>query len=297
MNGARVNDILIFLSVADARNFVEGGKIHGLTRSTAGKAIARLENNYGVRLFNRTTRAVSLTEEGQKLYQHGLAIRSAMDTADQTMTEKLGVPSGTLRITAPDALGRKLLMPIIRTYLQTWPEMRLDVSFSDAVSPIIEDGFDLALRFGVTNPDQSLISRKIFTDTPALCASPDYLSKHGALTRIEHLSKHDLLQFASGGERQPWELQDNSEFWTNAPGRVRLRFDSAAALHEAALCGMGVALLPKILLKDDLASGRLIMVLPNVVHDEVPLAALYPHKKYLEPKVRSFIDMVVSELN
>ncbi|MFY2822693.1 LysR family transcriptional regulator [Ruegeria sp. MALMAid1280] len=296
MADSKVNDILIFLAVADAGSFVAGGKRFGLTRSTAGKAVARLEERYGARLFNRTTRALSLTEEGQRLYQEGLAIRSAISNADAVMEGGDGTPTGTLRVAAPDAVGRRLLLPILRRFLAKWPDVRVDVSFSDMRQNLVEDGFDLAIRLGVTSPDRALISRVLTEDRPILVASPTYLEDHSAPTMIEHLSTHDLLQFSSDGQHQGWAFQDDLEFLNKAPGRVRIRFDSAEALREAAVSGMGIALLPTLLVKSDIESGELVRVLPKIDCGTIPIIALYPHRKFLEPRVRRFIDMLAGEL-
>ncbi len=297
MADSKVNDILVFLSVVNSGSFASGGRAFGLSRSTAGKAVARLEDRYGVRLLNRTTRAISLTEDGQRLYHQGRAIQSAIASADTSMAGADGVPSGTLRIAAPDALGRRLLMPVVRNFQKKWPQVRFEISFSDTISHIIKDGFDLAVRVGVNSPDVSLISRTLMTDRPVLCASPAYLKDREAPKNIDHLSTHDLLQFSSVGKRQVWVLQDASGFWSNATGRVPLRLDSAEALREAALAGMGIAFLPGILINDDLNAGSLIRVLPDVETGKVPIVALYPHKRFLEPRVRRFIDSLASGMS
>lgn len=296
MADSKVNDILIFMSVVDAGNFVAGGRVFGLSRSTAGKAVARLENRYGVRLLNRTTRAISLTEEGNKLYQQGHTIRAAIAAADTSMASATGTPIGTLRIAAPDALGRKLLFSVVQNFQKKWPDVRFEISFSDTVSRVIEDGFDLALRIGVTSPDRSFISRTLMTETPVLCASPSYFDARQPPQTIEQLSTHDLLQFSSGGERQVWGLQDAAEFWANAPGHVRVRLNSAEGLREAAMAGMGIALLPNILVHEDMEKGTLVHVLPEVDCGEIPIVVLYPHKRFLEPRVRHFIDMLIEDL-
>lgn len=296
MADSKVNDILLFMSVVETGNFASAGRAFGLSRSTAGKAVARLEDRYGVRLLNRTTRAISLTEEGQRLYHQGRAVQAAIAATDRCMQGANGLPVGTLRIAAPDALGRRLLMPVAHKFRKVWPQVRFEISFSDALSQIIKDGFDLAVRVGVTSPDASLIARTLMTDKPLLCASPSYLQEHGVPTSIDHLSTHDILQFASVGQRQVWSLQDASGFWSKAPGRVTLRLDSAEGLYEAALASMGIALLPFVLAEHDLKAGRLVQVLPDVACGKVPIVALYPHKRFLEPRVRHFIDMLAAEL-
>lgn len=296
MMGSKVNDILVFLSVIETGSFVAAGKTFGLSRSTAGKAVARLEDRYGARLLNRTTRALDLTEEGRRLYERGLAIREAIEAADDTIASDRGVPRGMLRMTAPDAVGRRLLLPTVRRYLEAWQETQIELSLSDRVDNMVEKGFDLAIRVGVRPPDQSLITRTLLRDDVLLCTAPSYFETRDRPLNIEQLTRHDLLQFASRNERQGWHLQEDDGSWVRAQGHVRLRLDSAEALREMALQGLGIALLPRLLVGDDISEGRLECVLPKVSLKKVPIIALYPHKRLLEPRVRQFIDMLSEDL-
>ncbi len=296
MIGSKVNDILLFLSVVETGSFVAAGKMFGLSRSTAGKAIARLEDGYGARLLNRSTRALDLTEEGKRLYEHGQAIREAIEAADNSIASDSGVPRGVLRITAPDALGRRLLLPTVRRYLDRWPETHIELSLSDRVDNIIEKGFDLAIRIGVSAPDQGFITRTLLRDEAVLCAAPTYFDGRDRPLSVEQLTRHDLLQFASRSERQGWHLQEDDGTWVRAQGRVRLRLDSAEALRAMALEGLGIALLPRLLVGADIVKGHLEKILPRLDHGQVPILALYPHKRLLEPRVRRFIDMLSEDL-
>ena len=297
MSGSRVNDILLFLSVADTGSFVMGGKIHGLSRSAAGKAVGRLEDSYGVRLLNRTTRALSLTDEGRTLYEHGIALRSVVETTDAAMTSEQGTPRGTLRITAPDAIGRRLLLPVVQKFLDQWPHVRVEMNFSDRVDNVVDDGFDLAVRIGVTTPPHGLIARTLTTDMPILCATTGYLDVHDRPNRAEQLSTHNLLQFASRRVRQGWRFRETDGTWVRVQGQSRLRLESGEALRDAALAGMGIALLPKLLVGRDIDAGRLEQILPDVYCGDVPIVALYPHRRHLETRVRLFIDLLVSTLH
>ncbi|WP_184584759.1 LysR family transcriptional regulator [uncultured Sulfitobacter sp.] len=297
MADSKVNDILLFMSVAETGNFTTAGRAFGLSRSTAGKAVTRLEDRYGARLLNRTTRAVSLTEAGQRLYAQGEAIRVAIAAADARMEVSDGIPKGTLRIAAPDALGRRLVLPVIKKFQTTWPDIRFEISFSDTISRIVEDGFDLAIRVGVTTPDASLISRTLRMEKTLLCASPEYFTGRKVPKNIDQLSTHDLLQFSNVAKRQTWSLHDASSFLSTVSGRVSLRLDSAEGLREAALAGMGIALLPATLVKEELRAERLVQVLPDIDCGDVPIVAIYPHKKFLEPRVRRFIDALVADFS
>lgn len=296
MPASNVNDILLFLSVVETGSFVTGGKVHGLSRSAAGKAVGRLEDGYGVRLLNRTTRSLSLTEEGRILFEHGTELRTALEATDASMTAEPGMPRGTLRITAPDAIGRRLLLPVVKQFLDQWPNVQIEMNFSDRIDNIVDDGFDLAIRIGVTTPPLGLIARTLLTDTPVLCALPSYLDTHTRPADAEQLSTHDLLQFTSRGIRQSWRLRETDGTWIRIQGQSRLRLESGEALRDAALAGMGIALLPKLLVGADIETGQLEQILPDIHCGEVPIVALYPHRRHLESRVRRFIDLLASTL-
>jgi len=296
MNGSDVGDILVFLSVVESGSFVAGGRALGLSRSAAGKAVARLEARFGARLLNRTTRALDLTSAGQTLYDDGLTVRAALEATLTRASAGPGAARGTLRLTVPDAFGRRVVLPVVRRYLTEWPEVHVEMSFSDRIANLVEDGFDLAIRIGVTSPDKSLVARTVLVDEPVLCAAPAYLANHGRPSHVHHLARHDLLFFASRGERQGIRLRDPGGAWVRAQGKSRLRVDSGEALRDAAVAGMGIAFLPRFLVGDDLTAGALERVLPEVDGGKVKIVALYPHKRLLEPRVRRFIDLLVAAL-
>lgn len=297
---ANLNDILIFMAVVDAGSFVAGGLSMGLSRSAAGKAVTRLEDRLGARLLNRTTRTISLTDEGRLFHQHGLGVLARIDEAEASVAGHRalhkGTPRGTLRLTLPGAFGRLVVFPLLQQYLAAWPELQAEVSFTDRLADIVEEGFDLAIRIGVTAPDTRLVARTITTFEALLCASPDYLAERGAPADIDALATHDCLFFSSRARRQSWRLRQGKGAWIKARGRSRLRLDSAEALRDAALAGLGIAQLPDFLVADDVATGRLQRVLPRLDTDPVRIVALYPSKRLLEPRVRRFIDFIAGEL-
>ena len=297
MHGANLNDILVFLSVVDARSFVAGGKAMGLSRSAAGKAVTRLEDRLGTRLLNRTTRSLSLTDEGQLFYDHGMKILAAVDEAEASVAGQAGTPRGVLRLTVPDAFGRHVVLPVIGQYLEAWPDLQVEVSFTDRVVDLVEEGFDLALRIGVTPSDTRLVSRVVARYGAVLCAAPSYLKRRGEPREVEDLARHDCLIFSSHARRQAWRFRDPGGAWVRAPGRSRLRLDSAEAIRDAALSGLGVALLPDFLITEALAAGHLRQILPRLETDEVRVLALYPDRRLLESRVRRFIDLLARQLN
>jgi DNA-binding transcriptional LysR family regulator len=291
-----LNEILIFMAVVDAGSFVAGGQSMGLSRSAAAKAVMRLEDRIGARLLNRTTRTLSLTDEGRVFYERGLQVLASVEEAEASMAGNGGTPRGILRLTVPDAFGRIMVLPLIQKYVAAWPDLQVEVSFTDRLADLVEEGFDLAIRIGITMPDTRLVSRVVAKYSAVLCASPAYLSKRGDPQNIDELAAHDGLIFSSRNQKQGWRLRAEGGPWTKAQIRSRLRFDSAEALRHCALAGLGIALLPDFLIKEDLGAGRLRQILPGLKTDEVKIVTLYPERRLLEARVRRFIDLMVEEL-
>lgn len=293
---ANLNDIQVFMAVVDAGSFIAGSHAMGLSRSAAGKAITRLEERLGTRLLNRTTRALSLTDEGREFYQRGLQILASVDDAEASVAGTKSTARGVLRLTVPAAFGRLLLLPLLAKYLAAWPDVQVEMSFSDRLADLVDEGFDLAVRMGVTAPDTRLVSRVVAKYQTVLCASPTYLAKHGEPRDVDALTGHDCLLFSSRNQKQSWRLRDDQGIWVKAMGRSRLRLDNGEAIRDAALSGLGIAYLPDFLVNEELATGRLKQVLTGVEGEEVRIVTLYPNKRLLEPRVRRFIDLMVEEL-
>lgn len=293
---ANLNDILLFVAIVDAGSFVGGGEAMGITRSAAGKAVGRLEERLGVRLLNRTTRTISLTEEGRIFYERGLQVIAAVENAESSVGQQGGRPKGVLRLTVPDAFGRLIILPLLKRYLDDWPDLQVEVSFSDRVADLIDEGFDLAVRIGVTNSDSRLVSRVVAKYRALLCAAPSYIERRGMPATIAQLALHDCLIFSSRTQKQGWRLRAG-DVWTKVHGHSRLRLDSGEAIRDAALGGLGIGLLPEFLVADDVRAGRLLHILPDTETDEVKIVTIYPTKRFLEPRVRHFIDLMVEQLS
>ncbi|WP_433931638.1 LysR family transcriptional regulator [Sorangium cellulosum] len=293
---ANLNEILVFMAVVDEGSFIAGGRAMGLTRSAAGKAVNRLEDRLGVRLLNRTTRALSLTDEGRVFYDRCLQILAAVDDAEASVAGRSGTPRGLLRLTVPDAFGRLVVLPLLRKYLEAWPELQVEVSFTDRLADIVEEGFDLAVRIGEAPPDTRLVSRLVARYRAVLCASPSYIAERGEPRSLDDLAGHDCLIFSSRNRRQSWRFVGDDGAWVKAQGPGRLRLDSGEAIRDAAVAGLGVAFLPDFLVAKDLAAGRLQQVLPDVEAEDVKIVTIYPTRRLLEPRVRRFIDLMVEEL-
>lgn len=296
MLGANLNEILVFMAVVDAGSFVAGGQATGLTRSAAGKAVGRLEDRLGARLLNRTTRTLSLTDEGRAFYDGGRAVLQAINDAEASVAGRAGTPRGLLRLTVPDAYGRLVIAPLIAEYLATWPDLQMEVSFTDRQSDIVEEGFDLAIRIGEAPQDTRLVSRVVARYGWALVASPAYIAERGEPASIDSIGDHDRLVFSSRGRRQGWRFRGEDGTWTTAQGRSRLRLDSGEALCDAAIAGLGLAFLPHFVVAADLEAGRLRRLLPDIGGGDAVITAIYPSRRLLEPRVRRFIDLLAERL-
>lgn len=291
-----LNEILIFMSVVDEGSFVAGGRAMGLTRSAAGKAVSRLEDRLGVRLLNRTTRALSLTDDGRLFHDRGQQVLAAVEEAQASVSARTGKPRGVLRLTVPDAFGKLVVLPVVKAYLEAWPDVQAEISFTDRQADIVEEGFDLAVRIGNAAADSRLVSRVIATYEAVLCASPGYLSEHGKPKNLDDLQRHDCLVFSSRHRRQSWRFRAEDGGWIRAPTRSRLRLDSGQAIRDAALAGLGIAYLPSFLVEQELADRRLRRVLPGLQAEQVIVSAIYPTRRLLEPRVRHFIDLMARSL-
>ncbi|MDX6083563.1 LysR family transcriptional regulator [Xanthomonas campestris pv. incanae] len=296
MNGTNLNEIALFVAVVDAGSFVAGGRAVGVTRSAAGKAFARLEDRLGIRLLNRTTRTISLTDEGRSFYDHALVVLRAVEDAEASVRGNIGTPRGLLRITIPDAYGRLVILPLIAAYLAEWPELQMEVSFSDRKADIVEEGFDLAIRIGEPPPDTRLIFRVIARYKWILVASPLYIASHGEPKSLGELVDHERLTFSSRGERQGWRFRNSDGTWSTARGKSRFRLDSGDAIRDSAISGLGIAFLPELVVAKDLDAGSLIRILSDSDGGDALITAIYPSRRFLEPRVRRFVDLLAREL-
>lgn len=288
--------IRAFIAVAEAGSFVYAARATGLTRSALGKALVRLEERLGTRLLQRTTRRVSLTAEGTEYLARTKQILSDLAEAEASVRQDRPVARGLLRLTLPDAYGRRRILPILKDFLQEWPDLSAAVNFTDRPAHLVEEGFDLAVRIGSTATDAELIGRVVARSTAVLCAAPAYLSSRGSPKNPDELAGQDRLHFASRDGAMRWILTSPSQSSVQVLGPGRLTFDSAEAILDMVVAGFGIAHLPRFLVADELASGRLVTVLPDHLTVDVPISVLYPNRRHLPARVRLFIDRLSQNL-
>ncbi|ELY2744157.1 LysR family transcriptional regulator [Cronobacter sakazakii] len=288
--GLDIHTLRIFVAVAEAGSFVAGGKAMGLTRSAAGKALARLEAYLETRLFQRTTRSLSLTAEGHAFYHRCCQILEDLADAESSIRQNPRLAKGILRLTVSEGYGKMIVLPFIREFLHRSPDVSIEVSFSDRVVDLVEEGFDLALRVGSGVTSYQYITQVIDRTKPQLIASPDYLQEWGMPTSLAELKNHRRLVYGLGAATTAWNFIDTRQGQIALNGRNYVRFDSGDAIRTAALMGLGIGFLPSFMVQNDIQQGRLIHVLPEARGENVPIHAIYPNRRHLPVRVRAFID-------
>jgi DNA-binding transcriptional LysR family regulator len=288
----RVTSLSIFVKVVEGSSFAAAARHFGLSPAMVSKHIVSLEERLGARLLNRTTRQVSPTEIGREFYERSTRILADLDEAEQAASALQATPKGLLRLNGPLSFGIRHLAPAIVDYLAACPEAAIDVTLSDRVVDLVDEGFDLAIRIARL-ADSSLIARRIAPCRIVACAAPAYLKKHGAPRRPADLTAHNCLGYSYAALRSEWRFTgpDGAESVRIAG---RLNANNGDVLRLAALRGEGIVIQPTFLIGDDLASGELVSILPGFVPDELVIQAVYPHSRHLSVKVRSFIDFLVA---
>jgi len=286
-------DVLAFVRVADTGSFTQASEKLGLTRSAVGKSITRLEENLATRLIHRTTRSVSLTEEGRLFYDHALRILCEVDDAEATLAERNQIPKGRLRLDIPTAFGRLHVLPILQRFLALWPGLEADVTFSDDYCDLVSDGIDVAIRIGGPT-DSSLIRQVLAPHHFITCATPAYLQQHGIPRNIADLQNHKNIVFTYANASVPWRYQiDGDKRDIVVQGNLKL--NNTEAIRDAALNNLGLVQLGAFLVGEDIKHSRLIPVLQEFRREEMPITAVYPTRRHVSPKVRKFVEMLRKE--
>lgn len=290
--------ISIFVEAVEAGGFSAAATRLNLSRSSVGKAVARLEARLGVRLFHRTTRSQSLTEDGQAYYEHCLRALETIRAGEAMLESGRRNVSGRLRVSMPVLFGRRCVAPILADLARQYPDLELDLNFSDLLVNVIEERFDLVIRNGpLDNSADQLAGRKIANQHLIVCAAPSYLEACGVPTHIEDINDHKTIAYGRGGRVYAWHFPKAGDVppATIHP-KAKLRFDDLEAIADAAAKGMGLAWLPYWLVKDRILSGQLVQVFEDRPGIVIEAYALWPQSRHLPLRVRVAIDALVSEL-
>jgi DNA-binding transcriptional LysR family regulator len=289
-NSGGLQDLAVFVAVAETEGFSAAARRLAVSKAMVSVAIARLEARLGVRLFQRTTRRISLTEAGAATLPHAQRSLLAARDAEEAATQSLASPRGVLRINAPMSFGLLHVVPALGAFAKTYAEVRVDLVLDDRVLDLVEGGFDLALRIG-TLGDSGLVAQRIGTSRNVLVAHPDYLARAGEPRTPSDLLEHAALVYSLSSTGARWVLTRGSKSETVRVSGP-LQANSSLALHQALLQGLGLARIPRFIVGDDLARGTLVQVLPEWSLAEQGIFALTTARTYLPRKTRVFIDFL-----
>lgn len=291
MSSMQWQGICEFTAVAESGSFTQAAKKLIISTAQVSRQVSELEQRLNTKLFYRTTRKVTLTEEGQLFYQQCHSILEGLENAERSLTNLQSIPQGKIRITAPVTYGERHIIPLINQFLIRYPQVEIEVQLSNQRINLIDEGYDLAIRLGHLD-DSSLIAKRISTRQHFLCASPSYIEHYGKPESIDDLKQHNCLL-------------GSSDFWlfyskTNKDKKARvsgsLRCNSGLGLVDAALKGIGIVQLPEYYVIDHIHKGNLVVLLNDQQRKQEGIWALYPQNKYLANKVRLLIDFLTLEL-
>ena len=290
-----LTSILSFVKTAESLSFVSAARAIGISATAVGKNVARLEASLNVRLFQRSTRKVSLTVEGEMFYERCRKILDDLQDAEAMLSHSVQAPRGRLRVSLP-TIGYRFLLPMMPDFRKAYPEVELELDFNDQLVDLINDGFDVVIRSGDL-VDSRLMSRRLGPFRFVLCAAPGYLERKGRPEKLLDLELHDCLRyrFVTTGKIMDWTL-------TSDPEITQLRLNSSITLNNmeamltATIDGHGIAYMPDFLVKDVLARGELETLLDGYTKDQGIFWVVWPSSRHLSPKIRVFVDFICSQL-
>ena len=291
----RASEMLIFVRCVDDGSFSAAARSLDMTPSAISKQIRRLEDRLGARLFNRTTRRISLTEAGRDFYDRCSRIMSDIEEAEEAVSSLQDQVRGTLRVTATAAFARGEVLPRINHFLERHPALNLEFELTDRRVDLVDEGIDVAIMLQEQVDDPSLIARKIAVNRRIIVASPEYIASHGIPETPEQLLDHNCLVLYNVARFNDWEFEheDGSPRVIHVNGNFRA--NTASALYEAALAGVGVARLSTWLVAAAIREGRLVQILPEYTQESSAYYVLFPQGRHLSRKVRAFVDFLVDE--
>lgn len=287
----RFETLTVFLAVAKADSFAAAATQLGLSRAMVSKHIQTLEKRLGVRLMNRTTRQLGLTDAGRSLRVRVERILADLEAAESEVASDTLEPRGLLRLSAPVSFGARHVAPALAAFLEEHRDLRADLVLDDRVVDLVAEGFDLAVRVGRLQ-DSSLMARKLAPCRLAVVAAPSYLAARGRPTRPIDLVRHDCLGYAYAAERNVWRFVGVGGENETVSVDGTLRANNGDALIQAAVAGAGIALLPTFICGDEIRRGSITCVLDGWTPSDIAVNAVHPHTRHVPAKVRRFIDFL-----
>ena len=280
-----------FARVAETGSFSGAARTLGLSKSLISRQVSTLEADLGARLIARTTRSLTLTEAGRGYYEQVARILAQMEEADLSVSQLLATPRGKLRVNAPMSFSLLRLAPALPDFLALYPEIDVDIVMNDRRVDLMDEGFDLAIRIGRL-ADSSLVARKLGAMQRYIVASPAYLAEWGTPKVPADLRHHACLCYSNADTVDEWRFYDSDDKPVTVEVKGRVRANNGDLLRVAALNGLGFVDLPSFLVGADMEAGRLVSVLEEFTRQNGGIYAVYPHARYLPPKIRVFIDFL-----
>lgn len=289
----RQEAMAVFLAVVEEGDFSAAGRRLRMTPSAVSKIVGRLEARLGVRLLQRSTRSISLTAEGHAFAESTRRILSDMEEAELAI-QPGAEPRGRLRVSLPSAFGHRLIVPMLPAFIGRYPAIELELDFTDAIVDLVNGDADVAVRVAAQS-DSMLITRRLAPNRRIICAAPGYLERYGIPRNPDDLEKHVCLGITSRGRLNVWEFEEGG-LRRSIRIRSSVEANSTEALRRLALAGMGVVRLSEILVTPDISAGRLKPLLIDSNHAEAePISVVYPHRRFLSPRVRAFVDFLIEQ--
>ena len=282
-----------FVKVVELGSFARAAERLGLSTSAISRQIAELEKHLDVRLLNRTTRRLSLTEGGQAFHERCVQLLADLEEAEASVRSATVVPRGTLRLTCGVTFGELHLGPAIAAFATSHPQLAFDLDLSDRTVDLVDEGFDLAIRIG-TPGQRALVARRIGWTRLVCCAAPGYLQRHGIPQTPDDLLQHQCLAYTYVATPNVWTFEGPGGESHAVRVPVRHRANSGRMLVALAVAGLGITMEPDFIVAPELRSGALVRVLPQVPAIRAPIAAVYASRRHLSAKVRGFVDFLVA---
>ncbi len=291
----RLSEMEAFMSVVDQGGFTDAAKKLGISKSAVSKHVSALEARLGARLLNRTTRRVSPTEIGLAYYDRAAVVLSGASEADEMVNAMQTAPRGALRVSVPVSFGISQVSRIVGSFLGEYPDVSVNMVLDDRFVELVAEGFDVAIRIGKLE-DSSLRARKLTETRMVMVASPAYLAAKGRPKTIESLSDHVLLHYSHLATGNFWRLKTRSGEERHVRVGGRLTANNGESLLRAAESGLGIALIPSFILGQSLTEGRVEVIDARAELDTLGVYAVYPPGRFMQPKLRAFIDFLAENL-
>lgn len=290
-----LSGLIAFVRTADLGSFVAAGRMLGLSASAVGKAVTKLEQQLGIRLFQRSTRRLRLTQEGRAFHERCRRILDDLDDARAMLARTMDAPRGRLRVSTP-IVSYHLLLPVLPDFMTRYPEIEVDLDFNDRLVDLIDEGVDVAIRSGEL-PDSRLMARTLRPFQMLLCAAPSYLERYGTPKCPRDLDGHLGIRFRypNSGKIQAWPLTPPAGE-PDLRSRTVLTCNNMEALRGATIAGLGIGCMPDFLARDPLAKGELRTLLDDSIDTPGHFSLIWPSNRNLSPKVRVFVDFIGERL-